>query len=1274
MSEANIETTGSPHLPTVGSANQTKHGSPVQRSFLETFLDSFFQEKNIKWMLVVGAAIVFGSSLMLVTKAWPNWNNSLKFLTILSYTGIVFVAAEVCRLRLGLTSTYKVLHSLTLLLLPLSFLALQWLSAGSAAQSWNIVQLCVLLIPATSFLWFASSRILDHILRGRQSTFVMSYCVLSVAGALPVLHSAPAAFVFMAICWLVFSAGVLKVNRHTFWLTEEHRLPRVFGFLPIAMLGLQFMVLVGTKAIREIPMQWTGFSCVMMAATILMTARTVADVFRQRTGNLVRPLPWHIVLPIFCGLVLTALGMTLSFKGFTYADETTYAVIPTSIVAALLMWMAARDTRHSGFVWAGMICTAVAYQCCPTLFSDVVQTMKDTTAYAINRERVPFSLYGITYLPLLAIFAGASRWFSNRDERDFSAPLKQFVTFASAILFFVAATDQVSLFFVSSAYVVALLTFGGCFRDRRYAVPSLLSLVTATAVAIPALNAMHNTNIEIIWVPTLLAGLAAVLTATRLPDRILNTIPMSKNRLLRHRDPETKELTEQSLLLNSDGSNRCLAQLLGCVLAGLIAIHWMGHAVFHFTQPLTQAALLQYVFLMTAFVLYTLKNPRYLSGMCFWAMSGFAVMRWAAGLNVPVTEIISGASILAAATAAVCYFWLKGTSQISTAVSLGDLRRQLGFDTQNVLNLNTGNETKTGGWRRWTQAFVVPLFDLSLAILSCLAAAFHFPLLLIAHLPDISTATVWSSPVGLSTHITILWLTVAAIVFRRRTVGVAASAVLPLWATATAISNGMPLTFEWCLVMRASLEATIFQCCSKKAAATGGSTTLAAIAKVSEVWLQLLLFASCLSFSIVPRLVAGICLGCFFLVDRKHLNKSLAGFLAIMANIQFLWLAVALGGSRGLIVTVLTNGSQAAIPFVFLTAAISVAMFDRNTERFDQVLSQTWTALLRTAMVILAMLSLSAAEWSGSSVAMMSVGFAIAIVTEIMQAVRRQQETHVWMACAVVFTGAVFLFDQKLIGLGSGISQFILLLISILSLTLAHASIHCKDLMIIRRPIQAIGQGIPILVATMAVIHQLSGSLESETARNAMAMMIAAGIYFQQAIVTRRRSFALTAAAIMNVGLMLLWRSMNFRQLEFYLVPVGLSVLAFVEMMKKELPKSAHDPLRYIGALTILVSPLYEVMDGSWAHMLTLMVLSVVGILAAIGLRIRVLVYAGSAFLLADLVAMVVYSTIANPVLLWIGGIALGVGVIALAAFCENHREKLLMRIRLMTSELATWN
>ncbi|MEZ6060066.1 MAG: hypothetical protein R3C19_06875 [Planctomycetaceae bacterium] len=395
---------------------------PVQRSFLEQFFDSFFQEKNIRWLLVVGAAIVFGSSLMLVTREWSNWPVTFKFLTVLAYTAIGFTFAEFGRKRLGLNATANVLHLLTLLLMPLSFLSLSWLSAGTATQNaLAAAEVLGLMIPAIAFLWFASSRILDHLLIGRQTTFLLSYQLLSIAGFIPAVGSPVLAFTLMAVLWAVFTVGVVKVNRHTFWLAEEHRLPRVFGFLPIAMLGLQFVILVAAKCLSAIPAEWIGLGCVLVAATVLMTARTVADVFRKRTGDLVRPLPWNIAAPLFAGLVIAAIGVFLSFHGFSYVGSTTYAVIPTTVIAAVLMGLAARDTRHSGFVWAALICATIAYQCSPTLFADIVAQLKQTAAHAINEHRLPIAFYGLTYLPLLAAVAVGSRFFAGRGESSSTA-------------------------------------------------------------------------------------------------------------------------------------------------------------------------------------------------------------------------------------------------------------------------------------------------------------------------------------------------------------------------------------------------------------------------------------------------------------------------------------------------------------------------------------------------------------------------------------------------------------------------------------------------------------------------------------------------------------------------------------------------------------------------------------------------------------------------------------------------------------------------------------
>ena len=411
--------------------------TPTQ-SALEYFIASFFQEKNIKWMLVIGAAIVFGSSLMLVTREWSHWPAAVQYLTILGYTGAIYGFAEVGRRRLGLATTAKVMHFLTLLLLPICFLSLSWLTSHSFLHNTLAsAEVIALLIPASFLTWFAATRILDNWLRGRQTTFIISYFILCIAGALPVITNVWFAAIATLALWLIMTAGVVKVNRHVFWMVEEYRTLRIFGFLPIGLLGSLFVLLMASKTWRAIPVEWLGLGCVAVAATILMTVRSLANVHRQRTGDLVRPLPWNITVPMLVGLVVTVLGVLISFYGFSYIGPTTYALVPTTMLAAGLMMVVAKETRQSGFVWSALILATVAYQSTPTLVSELVQQLKASAAHALSEEKLPLAFYGLTYLPLLLCMAAGYRYFASRKLTFVTQPMQQFTTMIALALFVV---------------------------------------------------------------------------------------------------------------------------------------------------------------------------------------------------------------------------------------------------------------------------------------------------------------------------------------------------------------------------------------------------------------------------------------------------------------------------------------------------------------------------------------------------------------------------------------------------------------------------------------------------------------------------------------------------------------------------------------------------------------------------------------------------------------------------------------------------------------------
>jgi hypothetical protein len=192
--------------------------------------------------------------------------------------------------------------------------------------------------------------------------------------------------------------------------------------------------------------------------------------------------------------------------------------------------------------------------------------------------------------------------------------------------------------------------------------------------------------------------------------------------------------------------------------------------------------------------------------------------------------------------------------------------------------------------------------------------------------------------------------------------------------------------------------------------------------------------------------------------------------------------------------------------------------------------------------------------------------------------------------------------------------------------------------------------------------------------RNSLAMLLAAGFYCWHGYEQQRRWALLLALAIVNLALALLWQDLAWSDPQLYMIPVGVSILILRHLLREQMPARFHEPLNYLGALVILVSPMFHIAGGSWLHIFTLMLVSVAVILVAIGLRIRALIYTGAAFLLADMVAMIVRGSIDNPNLLWLAGLLLGAAVFALGAFAERNREQVLQRLRLLTATLADWD
>jgi hypothetical protein len=740
-------------------------GCRESTSALERFINSFLREQNIRWMLVIGAAIVFGSSLMLVSREFSSWPAGLKYLTVLAYTGVIFAAAEVGRARLGLKVTYRVLHVLTLFLLPVCFLALNWAtSSGLAGSLMNVAEAIAWGVPAAAFLLFAATRIFDHQLRGRQNTFVAAYVMLSLAGALPKLTHPLLSFSVSLVLWFVMSAGMIKVSRHIFWLTEENRWPRIFAFFPSLLLGSMFLMLMVTRTAVGVSVEWIGFGCVLVSATILMNARTVADVFRQRTGDLVRPLPWSIVLPILVGLIWMAAGLGLAFAGF----PKTFALVPTCALATAMLLVAARETNHRGFVWAALLTGMMTYQFSPTLFRETAMALRNAAAAGLQTPKLPFAFYGLTYLPLILGIATLYRVFRTRIAQHLVEPLRTFSCCLAIALQVVAFTNAQALFLVSAVNIVALYLLGVILRDRNIARLSLISLVASVTMLVPFFTATSSSTPMIVLllnstssVALSLGILGCVLAVTRIGDRLLKLVPQDG---LTH--------GEKSRLDH-------LSESMGLFLSGGLALYWIVFAFRDIVHPNNSSVSWIHCLLpLATFVVHSVRYRNLLSGFVFWALllTGFVF--------VAVEANVSGAMInfcltltLGIGSIAGTRWYRSGLTTSTPGIGLSDLVSR---------SLKEAEHRTTA-----CDALLVPFNWLSTSVMFAMAGLLHLPTLMYHNMNHNAM------PMPLATTLTIVWLTVATFMIGSRLAGILSAFAIPLLCSSLVVTAGLVSDPSW---------------------------------------------------------------------------------------------------------------------------------------------------------------------------------------------------------------------------------------------------------------------------------------------------------------------------------------------------------------------------------------------------------------------------------------------------------------------------------------------
>jgi hypothetical protein len=193
----------------------------------------------------------------------------------------------------------------------------------------------------------------------------------------------------------------------------------------------------------------------------------------------------------------------------------------------------------------------------------------------------------------------------------------------------------------------------------------------------------------------------------------------------------------------------------------------------------------------------------------------------------------------------------------------------------------------------------------------------------------------------------------------------------------------------------------------------------------------------------------------------------------------------------------------------------------------------------------------------------------------------------------------------------------------------------------------------------------------------ALLWFLLGAIYTTVALTRRSFRFALLAALAANCGL---WALLVHYDLAFlahpqlWLIPVAVIGLVAEHLNRDRLGPAQAGTLRYLSLCVLYLSSTADMFIAGLDSMilpLVLAVLSVLGVLAGILLRVRAFLFLGVTFLSLVIFAMIWHAAVDynQTIVWWFSGIVLGAAILTLFAVFEKRRNDILR----MIEELQKW-
>ncbi|MFT7630637.1 MAG: hypothetical protein ACI87E_001644, partial [Mariniblastus sp.] len=230
-----------------------------------------------------------------------------------------------------------------------------------------------------------------------------------------------------------------------------------------------------------------------------------------------------------------------------------------------------------------------------------------------------------------------------------------------------------------------------------------------------------------------------------------------------------------------------------------------------------------------------------------------------------------------------------------------------------------------------------------------------------------------------------------------------------------------------------------------------------------------------------------------------------------------------------------------------------------------------------------------------------------------------------------------------------------------------------RKLTVLGQPLFNTAVVLPLLVAFGVF------AIDDSKAEPELVMMTVGLAYLMVSYLHRSTLSGVAAIVFGNLALWLVFNKVDFSFVnhpQWWLIPPAISTLIAGHLCQKSLTARQLSTLRYFCVIVIYVSSTMEVFisgigDNLWPPVI-LAILSVLGIMAGMMLRIKSFLYLGSLFLLMAMITMVAHAhqTLNHVWPWWAFGIGLGVAILVMFGLFEKKKNEM----KAIADQLKQWD